>query len=101
MSRGFTERYRFDADKNLIIKREAVLEDHLDACHNLRQLGNEHGKFTSPGSLHHVASIPAIVAMELRAEGIDIFNLNADTKKRLFRRLNLDMPKFKTVNARL
>jgi hypothetical protein len=98
--RGLTERYRFDADNNLIIKREAVLDDHLDACHALQQSGDEFGKFRH-ASMHRVASIPAIVALELRNEGIDIFNLNEDTKKRLFQKLNLEMPKLKTVNARL
>jgi hypothetical protein len=100
MNRSMTERYRFDADGNLIIKREAVLDDHLDACHALRQNGNETGKFRK-GFMHHVASIPPIVAMELLKEGIDIFNLNEDMKKRLFQKLNLEMPKLKTVNARL
>lgn len=100
MNRSMTERYRFDADNNLIIKREAVLDDHLDACQALRNNGPEFGKF-GRGFMHHVASIPPIVALELRKEGIDIFNLNDDMKKRLFQKLNLEMPKLKTVNARL
>lgn len=33
---GMTERYHFDADNNLVIKRETALDDVFDACHELR-----------------------------------------------------------------
>lgn len=98
--RAFDERYRFDADNNLIIRREVDLYDHLQACQDLRNAGPETGKFRG-SHMHRVASIPPIVAMELMKEGINLFNLDEDGKKRLFRKLNLEMPAFKTVNATL
>lgn len=100
MSGAFDERYRFDNDGNLVIKREADLTGHWEACHALRQETPEHGKFTK-GFLHRVASIPAIVAMEWRNEGIDIFDTSPEMQKRILKKINQDMPELKTMNVRL
>lgn len=98
--RAFSERYRFE-DNNLVIKREAEIGSHLDACHELRQEGPEHGKFRGDHIMHRVASIPAIVAMEWLKEGINLFDPTPETMRRVHEKLNGDYKYLKTVNARL
>lgn len=98
--RAFDERYRFEDDR-VVIKREADLGDHLEACRDLRAETPEHGKFRGDHVMYRVASIPAIVAMQWRNEGIDIFDTSPEMQKRIRAKLNLDAPALKTVNARL
>lgn len=100
---GAVERYKLDADDNLVITRETKLDDVFDACHDLRSLTPEFGKFKGDSATgHRVASISADVAMtELKKLGIDIFNLNHESARKLKAWLNGEGARFKTVNARL
>ena len=98
--RGFDEKYRVEEDR-VLIKREADLSGHLDACHALRSEGPEHGKFRGDHMMYRVASIPVIVAMEWRNEGIDIFDTSPEMRARVMAKINRDAPHLKTVNARL
>jgi len=98
--RAFDEKYRVEDDR-VLIKREADLSGHLDACHDLRAEGAEHGKFRGDHVMYRVASIPAIVAMEWRKEGIDVFDTSPEMRRRVLAKINSDAPYLKTVNARL
>lgn len=97
---GFDEKYRFEDDR-LLIKREADLTGHLDACRELRAEGPEHGKFRGDHVMYRVASIPAIVAMEWKNEGIDIFDTSPEMRAKVMAKINRDAPHLKTVDARL
>lgn len=94
------ERYRFEDDK-LLIQRTEVLDGHLTACHELRAEHPETVKFRGDHIMYRVASIPAIVALKWREEGIDIFDPSPAMQKRVRQKLNLDAPALKTVDARL
>lgn len=98
--RGFSEKYRFE-DDNLVIKREAPIDDHLTACRELRAEGPEIGKFRGDHVMRRMASIPAIVAMEWLKEGINIFDPTPETMRRVKEKLNGDYKYLKTVDARL
>lgn len=100
---GTVERYNFDHEGNLTIKRETALDDVFDACHELRTLTNSTAKFRNTSAAgHHIASIPADVAMnELPKYGIDIFNMTPEMTKKLKWWLNWQAAKFKTVDAKL
>lgn len=97
------ESYRFDPDGNLVIKRETVLDDVFDACHEIAARTPEFGKFKGESALgHHVASVPCDVLMSLKeSHGIDIFNMTPEMGRKLKRWLNTEAPRFKTINARL
>ena len=99
MTRAFDERYRVEDDK-LVIKREADLTGHWDACRDLRAETPKYNKFKGDG-FHRVASIPAVIAMQWREEGIDIFDPSPEMMRRIFKKLNQEMPELKTVDARL
>lgn len=103
MNGGTKESYQFDHDGNLTIKRETVLDDVFDACHDLRTLTPGFGKFgKTQAAGHHVASISADVAInELPKHGIDIFNMTPEMAKKLKWWLNFEAPKFKTIDAKL
>lgn len=98
--KAFTEGYKFEDDR-LVIKREADVGKHLEACRELQAETPESGKFRGNHVMYRVASIPAIVAMQWREEGIDIFDTSPEMQKRIRNKLNLDAPALKTVNARL
>ena len=95
---GDTKTY-FDMDEsngNIHITTEQDLTGFLERMKQMRRDSSDRWNKGVKESWLHYASIPAVVIMELKNKGIDVFN--PEDEKKLLREINANYPALKTVD---
>lgn len=93
---GIRERWTFDADDALIVKRLQDCQPYLDRAHNIREHGNWRGE---NNDFWHAASIPNLIIEEWMQKGINVFKEADWPKVRAL--LNGEYKYLKTMPRRL
>lgn len=83
-------------DINIVTKQD--VSGFMDKMARLRQDADERWRKGVKEEWMHYAAIPAVVIMELKNKGIDVFN--PDDEKRLLQEININYPYLKLVNKR-
>ena len=95
---GDTKTY-FDMDEsngNIHITTEQDLTVFLERMKQMRRDSSERWSKGVREDWLHYASIPAVVIMELKNKGIDVFN--PEDEKKVLREINVHYPYLKTVD---
>jgi hypothetical protein len=100
---GITEFFDYDESTgNVMITSIApgadALDAFLDMTHETRAVGKtDKGLMDNGREFHCYASLPAIVQLQLRQKGIDIYSKDPTMMRRMFDEINTNYPWCKTT----